>query len=110
MTEKRGHFEKGVWIEDIPAHVALAGAEACELRPAEVSDALYWSTRDMEAVTRGLVGTVEGRQYLENILGTAQEELHRSLDGFLAHARSEVLQVKAAVELEAVPCPDKTTS
>ena len=98
--EKPGHFEKGIWVEDkaVAAAPADAGAEAFDRRLSEATKAMFQSIDNVMNVTRDLVSTPEGKQYIEKSITDTRSQIQQSFDLFLKQARADLEKKKADLE------------
>jgi hypothetical protein len=97
MTEKPGHFEKGVWIEDQPP-APTRDQDAIDRRLAEATRGVISSIDTVMTVTRDLVTTEEGRQYIEKSFTDTRSQIQQSLDAFIRQARADLDKTKADLE------------
>ncbi|HNX17174.1 MAG TPA: hypothetical protein PKM50_02475 [Methanoregula sp.] len=101
MTEKKGHFEKGIWVEDpVTPPVATPAKDTTQIdtRLAAATKSVISAMDDLAKVTRDLVGTEEGRKHIENTVKETTENVRKSFDDILARAKSEVEKAKAGKE------------
>jgi len=106
MTEKKGHYEKGVWVED-PVAAPAKEEHPIDVRIAAATKSVISAMDDFAKVTRDLVATDEGRKHIEKSVKDTTNNVKKSFDDILARAKSEV--DKAAAEMEkAAAEQDKT--
>jgi hypothetical protein len=101
MTEKKGHFEKGVWVEDpvaAPAAPPSIETNPIDIRLAAATESVISAVDDLAKATRDLVATDEGRKHIENSVKETTVKVQKSFDDILARAKSEVDKAKADVE------------
>lgn len=96
MTEKKGHFENGVWVEDPVAPVKEDTQIDARLTAATKS--VVSAMDDLAKVSRDLLATEEGRKHIENTVKETTENVRKSFDDILARAKSEVGKAKAEME------------
>ena len=91
MAAGSGHFEKGVWVEEkeLPAPPAGDG-DVMEKRLADATRAVIASIDNVMVVTRDLVTTDEGKQYLEKTMKETQRQIQQSVDGMVSRVRAEL--------------------
>jgi hypothetical protein len=89
MTEKPGHFEKGVWIEDLPP-APQETADPIDKRLSEATKGVITSINTVMNVTRELVTTDEGRQYIEKTMNDTQKQVQQTLDTIVSRAKAEL--------------------
>jgi hypothetical protein len=101
MTEKPGHFEKGVWVEDHRPQVPQANGDAIDRRLTEATKAVISSVDNVMNVTRDLVTTPEGKQFIETTIKDTQKQIQSSLDTIISRARAELEKTKAELDKKA---------
>ncbi len=101
MSEKPGHFENGVWVEEHPPTAPLVDSNAIEKRLTEATKAVITSIDNIMVVTHDLVNTDEGRQYIENSIRDAERQIQISLDAIVGRVKGEVERTKAGLEKKA---------
>jgi hypothetical protein len=89
MTEKKGRFEKGVWVEEKEAPVASKGGNVIDKRFSEATQSLISSVNDVMKVTHDLVTTEEGKQYIEKTLRDTQAQVQKSFDEILSRIKGK---------------------
>lgn len=102
MAEKKGHFEKGTWVEDPVAAPAAPTKEEnpIDIRFAAATKSVISAMDDLTKVTRDLVGTDEGRKHIEKSVKETTDNVKKSFDDILARAKTEVEKAKAEMEKE----------
>ena len=101
MTDKKGHYDKGVWVEDPVAAPAAAPAKeehTIDLRLASATKSVLSAMDDFAKVTRDLVTTDEGRKHIEKSVKDTTAHVQKSFDDIVAKAKSEVDKAKAGIE------------
>jgi hypothetical protein len=98
MTDKPGHFEKGIWVEDKQTATPRANGEAIDKRLSEATKAVISSLNTVMTVTHDLVGTEEGKQYMETTIRDAQKQIQQSFDAIISRAKAELEKTKAELE------------
>ena len=101
MTDKPGHFEKGIWVEDIQPAAPQANGEAIEKRLSEATKAVISSLDNVMNVTHDLVATDEGKQYIETTIKDAQKQIQKSFDAIISRAKTELEKTKAGLDKRA---------
>jgi hypothetical protein len=94
MTEKKGHFEKGVWVLDSEPVQPRANGDAIDKRFSEATKAVISSIDTVMGVTHDLVATEEGKQYIEKTIKDAQVQIQQSFDAIISRAKAELEKVK----------------
>jgi hypothetical protein len=90
MTEKSGHFDGGRWVEDmVPSTPAAEGSEI-DQRFSEAKKSVITSIDQMIGVTRDLVTTEEGKQYIEKTMKDTQSQIQKSFDSAISRVKAEV--------------------
>ena len=97
MTEKKGHFEKGLWVED-PVAAPAKEENQIEIRLAAATKSVLVAMDDFAKVTRDLVATEEGKKHIENTVKETTVQVRKSFDDVLSQARAEVDKAKADME------------
>ncbi len=90
MTEKKGHFEKGRWVVESAPSVTQAGGNVFEERFSEVTKSVISSIDDVMKVTRDLVTTEEGKQYIEKTIKDTQTQIQKSFDEIISRVKDEL--------------------
>jgi hypothetical protein len=101
MTEKPGHFEKGIWVEEHEPSAPQANGDAIDRRLAEATKAVISSVDNVMSVTRDLVTTPEGKQFIETTLKETQKQIQSSLDSIVSRAKSDLEKTRAELEKKA---------
>jgi hypothetical protein len=107
MSEKAGHFENGIWIEEREPPTPQADRDAFEKRLSEATKAVITSIDNVMVVTHDLVNTDEGRQYIEKSIREAERQIQLSLDAIVGRVRAEVERTKAGLEKKAAELEKK---
>lgn len=95
MTEKPGHFEKGIWVEDRPPQ---ANGEAIDKRLSEATKAVIVSIDNVMNVTHDLVATEEGKQFIEKTFRDTEKQVQKSFDAIISRVKDELEKTKAELE------------
>jgi len=98
MTDKPGHFEKGIWVEDSQPVVPQANSEAIEKRLSEAAKAVITSIDNVMSVTHDLVTTDEGKQFIEKTMKDTQKQIQQSFDAIISRAKTELDKTKAELD------------
>lgn len=102
MTEKKGHFDKGVWVEE-PAAPAAPAANAepqIDIRLAAATRGVISAMDELAKATRDLVTTEEGKKHIENAVKETTTQVQKSFDDILSKAKAEMEKAKADVKAE----------
>ncbi|HVP95896.1 hypothetical protein [Methanoregula sp.] len=94
MTEKKGHFEKGLWVED-PAPAPAKEENPIDLRLTAATKSVLSAMDDLAKVTRDLVATDEGKKHIEKTVKDTTTHVQKSFDDLLTRAKAEVEKAKA---------------
>jgi len=97
MTEKKGHFEKGCWVED-PVAAPAKEESQIDIRLAAATKSVLSAMDDLAKVTHDLVATEEGKKHIENTVKETTVQVRKSFDDILARAKAEVDKAKADME------------
>jgi len=90
ISEDKGHFECGAWVSDPdPAATALASA-GFERRFSDATASVVTSVHGMIGVTRDLITTEEGKQYIGRTVSGTGSQVRRSIDEIIGWLRAEV--------------------
>ena len=84
MTEKKGHFEKGKWVEENEPSVTHTGGNVIDKRFSDATQSLISSVNDVMKVTHDLITTEEGKQYIEKTLKDTQAQIQKSFDEIIS--------------------------
>ncbi|HUT38984.1 MAG TPA: hypothetical protein VMW77_06775 [Methanoregula sp.] len=90
MTEEKGHFEKGRWVAESEPSATKTNGNVIEKRFSEATKSVISSIDDVMKVTRDLVTTEEGKQYIEKTIKDTQTQIQKSFDDILSRAKNEL--------------------
>jgi len=96
MTEKKGHFEKGRWVEDEEIAGNSAPGQAADEKTGnidefdekiiELKSSISKNLTDLFGVGKALITTEEGREHLSKKVKRAEEKIDKTIediaDGF----------------------------
>jgi len=85
MADKEGHFEGGRWVWNPEPDAAMF-----EQRFAEAKKSVLASINDVMNVTRDLVTTEEGKQYIDGKVADTHAHIHKSFNDIISRVREEV--------------------
>jgi len=97
MTEKKGHFVNGLWVED-PVAAPVKEEHPIDVRLAAATKSVLSAMDDLSKVTHDLVATEEGKKHIEKTVNETTMQVRKSFDDILARAKAEVDKAKADVE------------
>ena len=103
MSEAKGHFENGIWVNEKAAPAAAAPAQeetSLDGRLAAATKSVISAVDDLAKVSRDLVATEEGRKHIEKSVKATTENVKKSFDDIFAKAKAEVEKAKAEMEKE----------
>lgn len=101
MTEKKGHFEKGIWVEDAAAAAPAAMQEPqIDIRLAAATRGVITAMDELAKVTRDLVTTDEGKKHIEKTVKDTTAHVQKSFDEIMIQAKTELEKAKADVKAE----------
>ena len=90
MTESKGHFENGRWMEEkTPEKKADAGSEL-DARIAGVSRSFTAAIDDAVKIGKDLFETEEGRRFMEKSVRDAGTGVQSAIQDILVKAREEI--------------------
>jgi hypothetical protein len=90
MAENKGRFEKGQWVAESERPVTLASGNDIDKRFSVATKAVLSSVDDVMKVTRDLVTTEEGKQYIEKTIKDTQTQIQRSFDEIISRVKVEL--------------------
>lgn len=90
MTEKKGHFEQGRWVEESEPVAAPVDKNVIDKRFSEATKSVISSIDDVMKVTHELVTTKEGKQYIEKTIKDTQSQIQKSFDDIIGRVKDEV--------------------
>jgi septal ring factor EnvC (AmiA/AmiB activator) len=88
MTEKRGHFERGLWVEEPEA--PQKNEDQIDARIAAATRAVISAMDEAAKVTRDLVTTEEGKKHIEKTMKETTAQVQKSFDEILNRAKTEM--------------------
>jgi len=94
MAEKKGHFDKGVWVED-PAPAPAKEQHPIDVRLANATRSVISAMDEFTRATRDLVTTEEGKKHIENTVKDTTAHVQKSFDDIIVKAKSEAEKAKA---------------
>lgn len=97
MTEKPGHFEKGIWVEDTTPS-PQPDSDAIDRRLSEATKAVISSVDNVMSVTHDLITTEEGKQFIETTLKDTRKQIQISFDAMISRAKTELGKIKADLD------------
>jgi hypothetical protein len=98
MTEKPGHFEKGLWVEDRPPATPRANGDAIDKRLSDATKAVISSIDNVMNVTHDLVATEEGKQFIDTTIRDTRKQIQLSFDAIISRAKIELEKTKAELD------------
>lgn len=90
MTEAKGHFEQGRWVDESEPVAAPADKNVIDKRFSEATKSVISSIDDVMKVTHELVTTKEGKQYIEKTIRDTQSQIQKSFDDIIGRVKDEV--------------------
>jgi hypothetical protein len=90
MTETKGHFEQGRWVAESEPAVIPADGNVIDKRFSEATKSVISSVDDVMKVTRDLVTTPEGKQYIEKTIKDTQTHIQKSFDEIISQVKKEL--------------------
>ncbi|RPI40289.1 MAG: hypothetical protein EHM53_02455 [Methanoregulaceae archaeon] len=98
MTDKPGHFKNGIWVDDSLPVAPQANGEAIEKRLSEATKAVITSIDSVMSVTRDLVTTDEGKQFIEKTMKDTRNQIQVSFAAIVSRAKAELDKTKAGLD------------
>jgi hypothetical protein len=90
MTENKGHFEQGRWVVESEPTATQTDGNIIDKRFLEATKSVISSIDDVMKVTRDLVTTEEGKQYIEKTIKDSQTQIQKSFDEIISRAKDEL--------------------
>jgi hypothetical protein len=90
MTEKKGHFEKGLWVAETEPPVTHTGGNVIDKRFSDATQSLISSVNDVMKVTHDLITTEEGKQYIEKTLKDTEAQIQKSFDEIISRLKEKM--------------------
>lgn len=90
MTDTKGHFEQGRWVVEKEPAANQTGGEVIEQRLSEATKSVISSVDDVLSVTRDLVTTPEGKQYIEKTIRDTEMQIQKSFDAIIRRVKDEL--------------------
>ncbi len=90
MTEQKGYFEQGRWVLESEPLATRVDENVIDKRFSEATRSVISSIDDVMKVTRDLVATEEGKQYIEKSIKDTQMQIQRSFDEIIRHVKNEL--------------------
>lgn len=99
MTDKKGHFEKGVWVEEPAAPATPAKQEGqIDVRLQAATRSVISAMDELAKATHDLVATEEGKKHIEKTVKDTTVHVQKSFDEILIRAKAEMEKAKAEVD------------
>jgi hypothetical protein len=106
VTEKKGHFEKGIWVDEpVPAK---SDESPIDIRLQAATRGVFSALDELAKATHDLVTTEEGKKHIEKTVNETTAEIQKSFDGLVSqvkeHAKAQkdkALELKKAAEAKA---------
>ena len=90
MTEQKGHFEQGRWVPESEPQVIPTDENVMDKRFSEATQSVISSVDNVMKVTRDLVTTKEGKQYIEKTIQDTQAQIQKSFDDLIGQVKNEL--------------------
>ncbi len=90
MTEQKGHFENGRWVEESEPSVTQTTENVIDRRFSEATQAVISSVNHVMNVTHDLITTEEGKQYIEKTIKNTQEQIQKSFDEIVSRLKGKL--------------------
>ena len=96
MAEKKGHFDKGVWVDD-PATAPAQEQHPIDARLSNATKSVISAMDEFAKAARDLVTTEEGKKHIESTIRDTTSHVQKSFDDILAKAKAEAEKAKAEI-------------
>jgi hypothetical protein len=90
MTGNVGHFEKGRWVEESGPVVTEKNEIRIDSRISEATKSVISAMDDAAKVTRDLITTEEGKQYIEKTMKDTRTQIQKAFDEIVSRAKEEL--------------------
>jgi hypothetical protein len=90
MSGNKGHYEKGQWVVESDPPVAPADGNEIDKRFTEATKSVIASVDDVMKVTRDLVTSEEGKQYIEKTIKETQTQIEKSFHEIISRVKDEL--------------------
>jgi hypothetical protein len=90
MSGNKGHYEKGQWVAESDPPVTPTGGNDIDKRFAEATKSVIASVDEVKKVTRDLVTTEEGKQYIEKTIRETETQIQKSFDEIINRVKDEL--------------------
>ena len=90
MTEKKGHFEQGRWVEEAEPPTPRTDVNIIDKRFSDATKSVVSSVDDVMKVTFDLVTTEEGKQFIEKTINDTQTQIQKSFDEIFNRVKNEL--------------------
>lgn len=89
MTEKPGHFENGVWVEEpaVPGKIPERKIDPIDIRLAAATCQVLSALDDLATATHDLVTTEEGKNHIGKTAKDTTTQVRKSFDAILIRAK-----------------------
>jgi cell division protein ZapA (FtsZ GTPase activity inhibitor) len=101
MTEKKGHFDKGVWVDEPVAPAPKPADKQIEERLTTATKNVISAVDELAKATHDLLATEEGKKHIEKTVKETTDQVQKSFDDILSRAKAEMDKAKAEVEKKA---------
>jgi len=107
MTEKKGHFDKGIWVEDKEVPAQQPADSKIEERLTNATKNVISAVDELAKATHDLLATEEGKKHIEKAVKETTDQVQKSFDDILAKAKAEMDKAKADIKAEAEKAKQK---
>lgn len=99
MTEKKGYFKNGIWVNEPEAAPVKKTVESdFDTRLNTAARNVVSAVDELAKATHDLVATEEGQKHIEKTVKETTAQVQKSFDDILSKAKAEVDKAKAEVE------------
>ncbi len=107
MTEKKGHFEQGIWVEEKEAPAPKPADRQIEERLTTATKNVISAVDELAKATHDLLATEEGKKHIEKTVKETTDQVQKSFDDMLSRAKAEMEKAKADIKAEAEKAKQK---
>lgn len=104
MTEKKGHFEKGIWVEDVePVQEPIQEKgpqdtgekqETVETQIQNARDSVHKAIQDVLNAGRIIFTTKEGHKHVDDVFEKASSQIEKAFSDIAIYAENTIKKKK----------------
>ena len=107
MTEMKGHFDKGVWVNEPEPPAQKPAEKQIEERLTTATKNVISAVDELAKATHDLLATEEGKKHIEKTVKETTDQVQKSFDDILSKAKAEMDKAKADIKAEAEKAKQK---